>query len=202
MEFNPTKGGMALALVISFLIVFSGIAVDVSGDQTKGDPVILVVGEQDKMKTRNPLPAIAGDVWTKDVLDRVYDTVGKALLETKELVPYILKGVDENDDGIFEENEYGEFAKQDGGDQLNITGYYDFSGVYFHDGIQATPGDLFFSYQLQAMNPRSNVELRVLMDRAGKSGSNYSMTRWLFVTPAAKNWQNEPQVGNSSLRFE
>jgi len=201
MELNPTKGGMALALVISFLIVLSGIAADVSGNQTKGDPFILVVGEQDKMETRNLLPAMAGDVWTQDVLDRVYDTIGKALPETKELVPYILKGVDANDDGIFEENEYGEFAKQDGGDQLNITAYYDFNGVYFHDGIQATPGDLFFSYQLQALNPRSNIDLRVLMDKAGRSGSNYSTTRWLFVTPAVKNWQNEPQVGNLSLRF-
>jgi ABC-type transport system substrate-binding protein len=201
MEKNRTIRAIGSALAISLLVVLSGLAVRSAGGQTRGDPVILVVGVQDKMKTRNPLPAMAGDVWTQDVLDRVYDTFGKALPETKELVPYILKGVDANDDGIFEENEYGEFAKQGGGDQLNITAYYDVNGVYFHDGIQATPGDLFFSYQLQAMNPRSNVDLRVLMDKAGRSGSNYSTARWLFVTPTVKNWQNEPQVGNSSLRF-
>jgi ABC-type transport system substrate-binding protein len=200
MEGNPTKCALGSALAISLLVVLSGLAVRSSGDQTKGEPVILVVGELGSMRTRNPLPAIAQDIPTKDVLDLVYDAVGKVLPETDALAPYILKGVDVDDDGTFEDGEYGKFEKQDGGDLLNVTAYYDFNGVYFHDGVQATVGDLFFSYQLAAMNPRMNGDLLVLMDKAGRSGSNYSTTRWLFISPAAKSWEDEPQVGNSSLR--
>jgi ABC-type transport system substrate-binding protein len=185
---------------LAALIVLSGVAIRSSGDQTRGGPIILVVGEPDSMRTRNPLPAIAQDTPTKDVLDLVYDAVGKALPETDALAPYILKGVDVDDDGIFEGDEYGKFEKRDGGDILNVTAYYDFNGVYFHDGVQADSGDLFFSYQLAAMNPRMNSDLFVLMDKAGRSGGNYSTTRWLFIAPAVKDWEGEPQVGDSSLR--
>ena len=197
---HSARSSFSLAIALALLIVLSGIATRGSGEQTRGGPVILVVGELGSMKTRNPLPALAQDIPTRDVLDLVYDAVGKALPETDALAPYILKGIDVDGDGKFEGNEYGEFEKPDGGDILNITAYYDFNGVYFHDGVQATVGDLFFSYQLAAMNPRMNSDLLVLMDRAGRSGSNYTSTRWLFITPAAKDWGNEPQVGDPSLR--
>ncbi len=200
MKATPALGTMCLTLVLVGMFAVSSFPVKAGNEGTRADQIILIVGGQDKMKTRNPLPALANDVWTSDVLGRVYDSIGQAKPDTDELVPYIIKGIDANQNGVFDTNEYGKFAKNTGTDALDVTAYYDFNGIYFHDGVQATPGDLFFSYQLQALNPRSNIDLRVLMDKAGKSGSNYTNTRWLFMTPAAKNWQNEPTVGNSAYR--
>ena len=201
MKATPALGTMCLAVVLVGLFVVSGFPVSVADGGTRADQIILVVGGQDKMKTRNPLPALANDVWTSDVLGRVYDSIGQALPDTDELVPYIIKGVDANENGVFDANEYGKFVKNADKNSLDVTAYYDLNGVYFHDGIAATPGDLFFSYQLQALNPRSNIDLRVLMDRAGKSGSNYTTTRWLFMTLTTKNWQNEPTAGDSAKRI-
>jgi ABC-type transport system substrate-binding protein len=201
MKATPALGTMCLVVVLVGLVIVSGFPAKASGDGTRADQIILVVGGQDKMKTRNPLPALANDVWTSDVLGRVYDSLGQSKPDTDELVPYIVKGVDANENGVFDANEYGKFMKDAGTDSLDIVAYYDFNGVYFHDGVQATPGDLFFSYQLQALNPRSNIDLRVLMDKAGKSGSNYTTTRWLFMTLTTKSWQNEPTAGVSGLRI-
>jgi ABC-type transport system substrate-binding protein len=200
------KSGACLAVAFAVILVVSGIPVAARGGTDHGNgptggSSILVVGEQDKMKTRNPLPALANDVWTHDVLDRIYDTVGKSLPETEEIKPYILKGIDANENGVFDASEYGVFTKNPATNPLDVVAYYDFNGVYFHDGVQANASDLFFSYQLQAMNPRMNVDLRVLMDKAGKAGSNYSVTRWLFMIFAPKAWQNEPAVGDPNLRF-
>ena len=200
------KSGACLAVAFAAILVVSGIPAITQGStdygiRPTGGPSILVVGGQDKMKTRNPLPALADDVWTHDVLDRVYDTVGKSIPETGELGPYILKGIDANENGVFDTNEYGIFTKNLGTNPQDIIAYYDFNGVYFHDGLQANASDLFFSYQLAAMNPRMSVDMRVLMDQAGKGGSNYSVTRWLFAVPVLKNWQNEPLVGDPNLRF-
>jgi len=195
------KSCVCVAVVSVALLVISGLPLVSQGDGLRGGPVMLKVGELDHMKSRNTLPYIADDIWTHDVLDRVYDTVGKSMPETEELRPYILKGVDADENGQFDANEYGRFAKNAGKDPLTVTAYYDFNGVYFHDGVQADEGDLFFSYQMRAMNPRMNDHVRVLMDNAGKSGSNYSTTRWLFISPVAKVWQNEPTAGNASLRY-
>ena len=196
----PAKSIVYLAVVLVGAMVLSGLPMKADSAGTRDGPIILIVGGQDRMKTTNPLPALANDVWTSDVLGRVYDSIGQALPNTEELVPYIIKGIDVNQNGRFDADEYGKFAKAAGTDPLNVTAYYDFNGIYFHDGVQADAGDLFFSYQLQAMNPRANTDLRVLMDRAGKSGSNYTVTRWLFMFPAHKDWVNEPTYGNSSLR--
>src|SRR3990170_1125718 len=77
---------------------------------TRAD-LILVVGGQDDMKTRNPLPAIANDVWTSDVHGRIYDGVLQSHPVTRDLVPYIVKGVDADGDGIFQRDEYGRFNR-------------------------------------------------------------------------------------------
>jgi len=201
----PCKKCVGLTIAFAAILIISGIPNVTRGDTGDGNEpagsVYLVVGEQDKMKSRNPLPALADDSYTHDVLDRVYDTVGKVEPSIVEPEPYILKGIDANENGVFDAGEYGKFTKNVGTDPLNVVAYYDFNGVYFHDGVQANASDLFFSYQLTAMNPRMNDDVRVLMDRAGKAGSNYSATRWLFVTPALKDWQNEPPVGNPNLRI-
>lgn len=192
---------VCLAVILVFSMILGGLPARTLGDGPGAGPFILVVGEQDKMKTRNPLPALADDIWTRDVLDRVYDSLGKFMPDIGNLVPYIVKGVDYDENGVFDVGEYGTFAKAPTTDLLNITAYYDLNGVYFHDGVQVTPGDIFFSYQLQAMNPRTTVDMRVLMDMAGGAGSNYSISRWLFMSLVTKNWQNEPALGNPSLRF-
>ncbi len=194
------KMGACVTIAIMLLVVFNIQAPVVQADGPMGTSKILIVGGQDKMKSRNPLPAKAMDVWTKDVLDRVYDTVGKVEVGTEKLLPYIIKGIDADDNGTFDTDEYGVFAKEPGTDPLIIMAYYDFNGVYFHDGVQADVGDLFFSYQLQALNAQMNTDFRVLMDRAGKAGSNYTQTRWLYVMPTTKVWTSEPTVGNASLR--
>jgi len=194
-----------LGVVIAAILIIGGIPIATLGDTGQGNEpagtLYLKVGEPDKMKSRNPLPAISDDTYTHDVLDRVYDTVGKSDPATDELKPYILKGIDANENGVFDASEYGKVTKNVGTNPLDIIAYYDFNGVYFHDGVQANASDLYFSYQLSAMNPRMNDDVRVLMDRAGKAGSNYSVTRWLFVVPALKNWQNEPPVGDPNLRI-
>lgn len=199
MSRTPAKSIVCLAVLLVGVLVLSSLPVKVASEGTRDGPIVLIVGGQDKMKTRNPLPALANDVWTSDVLGRVYDSIGQARPDTDELVPYIIKGIDVNGNGQFDTNEYGKFAKATG--PLDVTAYYDFNGIYFHDGVQANAGDLFFSYQLQALNPRSNVDLRVLMDRAGKSGSNYTVTRWLFMYPTQKTWINEPTTGDPTLRI-
>ena len=38
-----------------------------------------------------------------------------------------------------------------------VVAYYDFNGVKYHDGTQATIGDLYFNYVLQSLNPRFTV---------------------------------------------
>src|SRR5436309_2789186 len=118
-------------------------------DSTRAGTTIYTVGGQDQMKTRNWLPAIANDVWTSDVLGRVYDTVGQTHPVTDELVPYIVKGVDVNGDTNFARTEKSAFLKgvcqpapcdsaTDTAWRRTVWAYYDFNGVYFHDGVQAT----------------------------------------------------------------
>src|SRR3990172_12896140 len=70
-------------------------------------PLTLIVGQVGQMATRNPLPAMANDVPTSAVLYRVYDTAVLNHPITPEVTPYIVKGVDYDEDGIFETSEHG-----------------------------------------------------------------------------------------------
>ncbi|MCK4456045.1 MAG: hypothetical protein KAU99_06830, partial [Thermoplasmata archaeon] len=107
------------------------------GDGNEEEPLqqlTLRVGSQDDMKTRNILAA--RDIWTSNVLSTVYGSVGLEDPATQEPVPYLLKGVDADDDGVFDLDEYGTFSKEVL--PLDVTAYYDFNGVYSHDGVQMT----------------------------------------------------------------
>jgi len=169
----------------------------------------LSVGGQDEMKTRNLLPAVANDVWTSDVIFRVYDNVLKSHPTTKELVAYILKGVDADGDGTFQREEYGKFLRSPtdwqgnpcdataatGYCALTVTAYYDFNGVYFHDGVQADIWDLVFSYHLFALNVRFNTDLRVIMD------PDFTSNRRLNIGIAgldSTNWEASVPTGASA----
>ena len=117
------------------------------------DDLVLRVGVVEEMKTRNLLlpPWTAYDMSTEDVLLRVYDTPVK-VDEDGVLRPYLAKGVDFDEDGLFERSEYGTFAERPGAaTPLEVVVYYDFNGVRWHDGTQMTVWDLVFAYHLNAM---------------------------------------------------
>ena len=195
--------------VITFtIVVFALLAslpfMDASAGEETRNGLILRVGAQDDMKSRNILAV--SDVWSRNVHFPVYSTVALFAPETEELLPYILKGIDADDDGIFELAEYGEFSKQGGSNTRVVTAYYDFNGVYFHDGVQATMDDLLFSYHLFALDP-GETSLEVLQDMSNQEGSNYSTTRWLWVYPVEDVWDPSILVGGNveltfALRFE
>lgn len=168
--------------IVSFLIIFSLVLGSfpfyVAGDNTRqDDDVILRIGAQDEPKTRNILAS--GDVWTQNVLGPVYDSATQMDPETEELLPYILKGTDANGNGVFEDSEYGVFTSIPG-KPLEVTAFYDFNGVLFHDGWQTTVDDVLFTYHMDALDPRT-IALDVLKDKNNLPGSNYSTTRWLWV---------------------
>src|SRR5437867_1530726 len=163
----------AIALVGIMLAVPFYTSTAAASDSTgTRDTVIYTVGGQDQMKTRNWLPSIANDVWTSDVLGRVYDTVGQTDPVTDELVPYIIKGIDVDGDGTFQRAEKGGFLKGacplPCADEVTwrrtVVAYYDFNGVLYHDNVQADIGDVMFNYVMQSINPRFNTDLRVLWD--------------------------------------
>src|SRR5881296_227079 len=173
---KPLRVVIALAAVavvaLMLAVPFYATTASAINETRAGETITYTVGGQDQMKTRNWLPAIANDVWTSDVLGRVYDTVGQTHPTTDALVPYIIKGVDDNGDEVFQRSEKADFLKRDCpvpcSDPVTwrrtVVAYYDFNGVFFHDGVQADLSDVMFNYVLQSLNPRFNTDLRVLWD--------------------------------------
>jgi ABC-type transport system substrate-binding protein len=167
--------------IVSVLLVFSlllgAFPLYVAGDGTRQDEdVILRIGAQDEPKTRNILAS--GDVWTANVLGPVYDSTTQLDPDTDELKPYIQKGTDTNDNGIFEPFEYGVFGPVSDSKPLEVTAFLDFNGVLFHDGYQATVDDFLFTYHMSARDPRS-ISLDVLKDKNNLPGSTYENDRFL-----------------------
>ncbi|HKZ48627.1 MAG TPA: ABC transporter substrate-binding protein, partial [Thermoplasmata archaeon] len=210
---------LALAFLVGAVLATPIVAVERGPEATQGD-LTLIVGGQDEMKIRNILPAIANDVWTQDVLDRVYDSVGKAHPITDQPAPYIVKGVDADGDGIFQRDEYGRFNRDPVDWQgfpcdatpatnfcaLIVTAFYDFNGVYFHDGAQADAYDLLFTYHLFAMNPRYNTDLRVIMDVDFTNNRQMGIAVVDATSVPPVTWADAPPAGASaalrtSLKF-
>src|SRR3972149_3743153 len=169
------RGVLVLCLVLGLLSA-PYLPVQALDDREPAQVHILSVGSSDQMKTRNILPAIALTApCTMAVLGRVYDTVGQADPVTNALLPNIVRGVDADGDGVFQQVEDGAFLKSTCPApcpdpiawRRNITAYYDSNGVRFHDGVQATIGDVMFNYVLQSLNPMLNTHLRVLWDDPG-----------------------------------
>ncbi len=183
------------------LLVSAGVLMAAPSGRAEDPSLVLIVGTQDEMKTRNPLPAVAGDIFTRDVLDRVYGTVLLRDPSTSQPLAYIAKGVDFDEDGRFEPSEYDVWGKVPGSSTpLTIGVYYDFNGVRWHDGTQLDLWDLLFSYHLNAMHPVFNASLRVLF-AAGANASYEAGGRQLAIEIAAKDWENEGAMpGNPSLR--
>ncbi|MEE9341732.1 MAG: ABC transporter substrate-binding protein, partial [Thermoplasmata archaeon] len=172
-----------------------------AGDGNEEEPLqqlTLRVGAQDDMKTRNLLGA--RDIWTENVLGPVYGSVGLEDPATQGPLPYLLKGVDADSDGVFDLDEYGIY-KNEVPLPLDVTAYYDFNGVLSHDGIQMTMHDLLFSYHMRAMNPLER-SLDVIKDKNALPGTNYSTSRWLEVWPVQDNWDPAIPVGpDATLAF-
>src|SRR3989449_2306280 len=204
----------AVALVAIMLAVpwYSSTASAIDNTGTRAQ-VIYTVGGQDQMKTRNWLPSIANDVWTSDVLGRVYDSVGQTDPVTDELKPYIIKGVDVNGNENFERGEKGIFLKgpciplpcADGISwRRTIVAYYDFSGVYYQDGVQADIGDVMFNYVMQSLNPRFNTDMRALWDDPNAAtfpASRHLNIDWLWCGPTGPGWEGASTMpGSNSLR--
>lgn len=167
-SFGPGGRGIAVGL---FIIVLVSAFPFSTPSASAADGRDLIVGGQDEMKTRNLLPAIASDVWTSDVLLRTYESVVLPHPTIDRPLAWIAKGVDFDEDGIFEPStEYDVWAERSGATTpLQVVIYYDFNGVRWHDGVQMTPWDLFFSYHLNAMNARFNTDLRALFPDGASS---------------------------------
>ncbi|MFQ5884873.1 MAG: hypothetical protein ACE5IO_07210, partial [Thermoplasmata archaeon] len=167
----------AVSVFLVFTLVWGTFTLFVAEDAVgQEDELILRIGSQDEMKTRNILAS--NDIWTENVLGPVYDSVLHTHPETGELLPYILKGTDVNGDGNFDESEYGVFTSVPGR-PLEVTAFYDFNGVLFHDGYQATVEDLLVTYHMDANDPKA-TSLDVLKDN-NNIGGNYTTSKWLWL---------------------
>ena len=212
---KPIRVAIALAAVALVAIMLAAPLHAVTASAvgaTRAGQVIYTVGGQDQMKTRNWLPAIANDVWTSDVLGRVYDTVGQTDPVTDQLVPYIIKGIDANGDGRFERSEKGIFLKgvcpvpcaDDVAWRRNVTAYYDFNGVFYHDGVQATIEDVMFNYVMQSLNPRFNTDMRILWDdpnAAAFPASRHLNVGFVGCSLADTAWEGAPALpGQNTYR--
>jgi len=178
----------AVALTILALSsAAGGLALPDATAETRSDHVTLHVGTIDEMKTRNPLHPWAADPWTEDVLARVYEGVLLRHPESDGPMAYIAKGVDTDEDGLFEPaSEYDVWEEKPGAaTPLSVVAYYDFNGVRWHDGGQVTVWDLMFSYHLNAMHPRFNESLRALL--CAPNVTYDACDRQVNIATAAKN---------------
>jgi ABC-type transport system substrate-binding protein len=201
-EIRPVTRKRAIALTIMMAFTLLAFAGAVSQVATAGDTrqdLVLKIGAQDDMKSRNILAI--NDVWSTNVLGPIYEGVGQVDPLTEEPVPYNLLGIDANENGVFDLSEYGVYRKETGTNQLEVTAYYDLNGVFFHDGVQATMHDILFAYHLNALDPLT-TSLDVLKDKNNLPGTNYSTSRWLNIWPAQATWDPQiPRGADLSLTF-
>jgi len=199
-----------LASVVVILSALAGASPPAEGGP--GDDRELRVGILSDLYTRNILHGGYHDTSSVTILDEtVYDTVVK-IPPDGVVRPYILKGVDADGDGVFQADEYGVFARDPVDWQgnpcasdclLHLIAFYDFNGIFFHDGAQADVYDLFFSYHAAALSYRLNNGLRVLMDpmrdpeSLGVTLVEEAGTDWALPLPAGANAANR-----ASVRFD
>ncbi|MCK4456431.1 MAG: ABC transporter substrate-binding protein [Thermoplasmata archaeon] len=192
----------AFLITAIMLLLSLNIGVSDGHSETRQDITLKVAVKAD-MATSNILAA--DDVWTRGALFPVYMTVGVLSPDFSEICPYVLKGVDADDSGVLDPDEYGVFTKEDGLDPRAVTAYYDLNGMHFHDGVQATKEDLLFSYHVEALLRAGDVfgnSLDVLKDESNQDATNYSSDRWLWVYPVSDVWNESVPVGqNDDLTF-
>ncbi len=194
----------AAILAVAILLLAPLLALT-PGAFAQDEPVVLHVGDQAQMRTRNVLRAAIGssgdEDWGIGVLRPVYSNLALLDATTGGLRAYITKGVDADGNGAFDRSEYGMFGKSPGLNETNVTVYFDFNGVRWHDGVQMTVMDILFTLHLASLSPRYNSGTRVLWDDAGAPSSNFTWDRWLAVEIAPKIWEDEGSLpGDMTLR--
>ncbi len=154
------------------------------------------------LASTNPLTA---DAASMNVLGLIYDTATKINPETGERVPYIAVGtanVSANPYNVtWADCSVGNFGYRPKGlwedpGKPEITVFYDFGGVKWHDGEQMTARDIMFSFHAQA-HFQDGWMGHPLADKAGLLGSNYTDSRWLHIQ---KVWESQ-DMSRAALKF-
>ena len=192
-----------LAIIIISMMLFMGLAPGLASGQD--DEIIFRIATQDDIRTTNPLTA--GDVWTWNVLDWIYEPATLIDDTENELVPYIAIGsaskstntgqIDWDDCTI---GNFG-YSPEETWNNSNIretTIFYDFTDVYWHDGEQMDIRDIMFSFHVTAQVPEWSSSMNCLKDNGGRTGSNYSETSWLHIYKA---WES-PDGLQAALKFQ
>lgn len=188
---------LAVSLALASLISGCGLA---SAAATDSSTVLKVA--IDSFSSTNPFTFDAG---SQRILGLIYDTATKTDPATGELVPYIAVGsasrsadttsVAWKDCAVGSFECSPESAWEDPG-MPEIIIFYDFEGVYWHDGVQMSIRDIMFSFHAHASEQISWLG-NPLMDLAGGPGSNYSESKWLHIQKA---WESE-DGSRAALRF-
>jgi ABC-type transport system substrate-binding protein len=164
-------------VILSFLVQVCQSSIPIAiGDESGG--LTLKAAVQTELESKNILND--NNLKRSDILWLCYDTVLKLDPETEEPLPYILRGTEINGIIGLQTSEIGNFDFMPGSDD-NITAYYDFTNLFFHDGEQVDVMDIIFSYHLFALHPTWYLPIIPLMDGGNISG-NFSFSRWLWVS--------------------
>lgn len=183
--------GVTLAMIISSIGLTQG--------QTSDEGLILRVAMQDDIKTLNPLGA--GDVWTHNVLDWIYEGPTITDYETGELLPYIAVGSANLSNDLtttdWSDCTIGNFGYSPQSTWNNTTKpeaiiFYDFENVTWHDGVQMTIRDVLFSYHVAAQMPDWTSSSNCLKENGGRPGSNFPANHVLFIEPVW--WEGKDQA--------
>ena len=191
-----------LCVLVGIVLVVSGLAGIVHGQD---DDIILRVAMQDDMRTTNPLTA--GDVWTWNVLDFIFDravidnpytnepmlyiAVGTAATSTSLVLGQI--GWTDCDIGDFDYSPESTWA----GNESEAIVFYDFENVYWHDGEQMDIRDILFSFHVGAQVPEWSSSVNCLKDNGGRAPSNFSTDSFLHIYPA---WESDDGL-QAALKF-
>jgi len=190
--------GKALCLILALAMLMPAIP---ASRGVPAEEAVLRVAIKPLAST-NPLTA---DSESMRVLGLIYDTATKVSPETGERLPYIAVGsanVSTNTHNMtWADCAVGNFGYSPKGlwedpGKPEITVFYDFGGVRWHDGVQMGIRDILFSFHAQAYTQDQWLG-HPLADKAGLSGSNYTDTRWLFIRNV---WESEDGT-RAALKF-
>jgi peptide/nickel transport system substrate-binding protein len=168
--------GLVFTLLTSGLGLFAAEKATAAGTR---EDIVLRVAMQDDVKTLNPL--VAGDVWTWNVLGYLYDTpLSVDLINPDKFIPYIaINSLNHTDNSLFNFDNKTDWKPAAKAGQITV--YYNFTNVKFHDGHQMDINDILFGFGVQALNPDWASSVKCLMDKGGEAGSNYPDTHWLGI---------------------
>ncbi|MCK4266524.1 MAG: hypothetical protein KAX31_04525, partial [Thermoplasmata archaeon] len=145
---------------------------------------VLRIAQQKDIQTLNPI--IAGDDWTWNVLEYIYDVPIREDANTGDLIPFIANGSNNGTVvfGFDPKAGWNDTAKPE------ATIHYDFTNVLFHDGHQMEIDDILFSYHVAAQNWDYSIECL-------KDLGNFTDTHWLHIYKVYES----PDKLNASLKF-